>query len=68
VQVIALVFILSIPHDLCNESPFMVLLGIFEQHPVTCCWSCEQLDRPCWERINGAWIVLIIFVSLGVDL
>jgi hypothetical protein len=45
----------------------MVLLGIFEQHPITCRRSCEQLDCPCWERINGARIVLIIFVSLGVD-
>jgi hypothetical protein len=44
------------------------LLSIFEQHPVTCRRSCEQLDRPRWERINGARIVLIIFVSLGVDL
>jgi hypothetical protein len=67
-QIIALVFELPVTHDFCNESPPVVLLDVLEQHPVTCRRPSEQLDCPCRERINGARIVLCIFVSVSMDL
>jgi hypothetical protein len=63
-----LVLELAVAHDFRNESPRVVLLDVFEQHPVTCRRPSEQLDRPCRERINGARIVLCIFVSVSMDL
>jgi hypothetical protein len=67
-QIVVLVLELTVAHDFCNEPLGVVLLNVFEQHPICRCRSCEQLDCPRWQRINGTWVVVAVFVSVSVDL